>query len=110
RIVLALEALTKVEEKIERPFVLEAQKSLIEGLGDLRELAVVPGHTGPVNSVVVTPDGARIVTGSEDGTARVWDAKTGAELFSFKGHAGAVPRGAGPPDGAPHRSRARGAH
>ncbi len=27
-----------------------------------------------------SPDGARVVTASRDGTARVWDAATGAEL------------------------------
>ena len=32
-------------------------------------------------SVAVTPDGARIVTGSDDSTVRMWDAKTGAELL-----------------------------
>jgi hypothetical protein len=37
----------------------------------------------------VTQDGARIVTGSEDKTMRVWNAETGAELFEF-GHGGAV--------------------
>ncbi|MCW5672575.1 MAG: hypothetical protein KIT86_23200 [Hydrogenophaga sp.] len=30
------------------------------------------GHTGRVQSVAVTPDGSRIVSGSIDKTARVW--------------------------------------
>jgi WD40 repeat protein len=45
------------------------------------------GHTGSVNSAAFSPDGSRIVTASFDGTARVWDAITGAELVVLKGHA-----------------------
>jgi WD40 repeat protein len=98
RILLALEALPDVGEK--RPLVFDAQKSLIEGLNDLRELTVVRGHTGSVNSVAVMPDGTRIVTASGDRTARVWDAQTGAELLQIKGHTGAVFAMAVTPDGA----------
>jgi hypothetical protein len=32
-------------------------------------------HTSPVTSASFSPDGSRIVTGSEDGTAKVWDAR-----------------------------------
>jgi WD40 repeat protein len=37
-----------------------------------------------------SPDGLRIATGEEDGTVRVWDARTGEEQLSFKAHTGAV--------------------
>ena len=40
--------------------------------------------------MAVTADGSRIVTGSDDRTARVWDANTGAELLQLKGHDGSV--------------------
>jgi WD40 repeat protein len=30
-----------------------------------------------VNAVAVTPDGTQIITGSGDGTARIWDRATG---------------------------------
>lgn len=33
---------------------------------------VLKGHTGPVSSVAVTGDGARVVTGSDDRTVRIW--------------------------------------
>ena len=45
-----------------------------------------------VGSVSFSPDGTRIVTGSEDGTARVWDARTGTALLELKGHTGAMCR------------------
>ena len=37
-------------------------------------------------SVSFSPDGSRIVTGSDDKTAKVWDAKSGAEMLTLKGH------------------------
>jgi WD40 repeat protein len=58
------------------------------------------GHTGPVESVGFSPDGARIVTGSGDGTAKVWDARTGSTLLELKGHTGEVYSAAFSPDGA----------
>ena len=38
------------------------------------------GHTGGVASVSFSPDGTRILTGSYDRTAKVWDARTGTAL------------------------------
>jgi len=35
------------------------------------------GHSGDVTGVAFSPDGRRIVSGSWDGTARVWNARTG---------------------------------
>lgn len=39
--------------------------------------AVLAGHAKGVTSLAFTPDGARLVSGSGDGTARVWDTVTG---------------------------------
>ena len=35
------------------------------------------GHSGSVTSVSFSPDGSRIVSGSQDNSVRVWDAVTG---------------------------------
>jgi WD40 repeat protein len=48
------------------------------------------GHTDAVSSVAISTDGERIVTGSWDGTARVWDARTGQPLRELKGHTESV--------------------
>jgi eukaryotic-like serine/threonine-protein kinase len=43
-----------------------------------------------VSSVAFSRDGARVLTGSSDQTARLWDAATGKELRAFKGYEGYV--------------------
>ena len=45
------------------------------------------------------PTARRIVSGSEDRTAKVWDAETGQELLSLKGHTSCVISVAFSPDG-----------
>jgi WD40 repeat protein/serine/threonine protein kinase len=49
-------------------------------------LHTLRGHKDTVTAVAFSPDGRRIVTGSSDYTAKVWDADTGRELFTLKGH------------------------
>jgi WD40 repeat protein len=44
------------------------------------------GHEKAVSFASFSPDGRRVVTASEDRTARIWDAKTGAVLAVLKGH------------------------
>ena len=57
------------------------------------------GHTQGLNSVAFSPDGRRIVTGSWDKTAKVWDAGTGREIFTLAGHTNTVYRVAYSPEG-----------
>jgi WD40 repeat protein/energy-coupling factor transporter ATP-binding protein EcfA2 len=100
RVLLALEALPDSKEGIERPFVFDAQKNLTGGLEDLRELAVIRAHTDTIFTVAVMRDVPRIVTGSKDNTARLWDARTGEKLLQLEGHTGAIRGVAVTPDGA----------
>ncbi len=48
------------------------------------------GHVDGVSSVSFSADGTRIVSGSDDCTAKVWDARTGTPLLELRGHAGCV--------------------
>ncbi len=43
--------------------------------------AILAGHSGPVRRLEYAADGRRIVTASLDGTARIWDARTGVQLL-----------------------------
>ena len=44
------------------------------------------GHASPVTSAAFSPDGSRIVTASDDKTARIWDAASAKEIAVLRGH------------------------
>ncbi|KAF8137958.1 WD40-repeat-containing domain protein [Mycena galopus ATCC 62051] len=61
----------------------------------------IRGHTSRVYSVAFSPDGARIASGSEDKTIRMWDVRTGkAVIEPIQGHTAWVHSVAFSPDGA----------
>jgi WD40 repeat protein len=62
------------------------------------ELCTFKGHKESVFSAAFSGDGQRIVSGSEDGIVKVWDAE-GQEKLTLKGHAGPVFRVALSKDG-----------
>ncbi len=62
-------------------------------------LKTLRGHLGDVTSVAFSPDGQRIVTGSWDQTAKVWEAASGRELLKLEGHGAPIWCVAFSPDG-----------
>lgn len=57
------------------------------------------GHSDSLRSATFSSDGARILTGSMDQTARLWDAKSGALLSVLEGHNDPIVSVAISPDG-----------
>jgi WD40 repeat protein len=52
------------------------------------EVRVFEGHEQTANSVTMLPDGRRAISGSRDGTVRVWELETGRMLSRLGGHTG----------------------
>ena len=91
---LALEALPDRQSdnpvRNTRPALPRAELLLDLALQENQERLLLKGHAGSVNSVAFSPDGVRLLTGSSDSTARLWEAHTGQEILALKGHAGSV--------------------
>jgi WD40 repeat protein len=63
------------------------------------DLLTLKGHTGAVNGVAISPDGRRLASASDDHSVKVWDARTGQEVFTFQGHSDGVSGVVFSPDG-----------
>src|SRR5262249_1719835 len=53
---------------------------------DAGQALTLEGHGHVVVGLAYSPDGRRIVSASQDGTAKVWDAHSGREVVTFRGH------------------------
>jgi WD40 repeat protein len=60
---------------------------------------VLRGHEARVGAMAFSPDSARLLTGSDDQSAAVWDVETGRIVAVYKGHPGPVRLVAYSPDG-----------
>ncbi|MBD2301597.1 AAA-like domain-containing protein, partial [Nostoc sp. FACHB-190] len=67
-------------------------------LDKVRGITVMAGHEGVVYSASFSPDGQRILTASDDNTARLWDLQ-GREIAKFQGHENSVRSTSFSPDG-----------
>ena len=55
--------------------------------GNMLDLA---GHTSFINSVAISHDAKKLVSGSKDMTIQIWNLETGCKLNTLKGHANSV--------------------
>ena len=62
------------------------------------QATLLEGHTDWVNSVTFSPDGKRVVSGSNDKTVLVWDVET-CQATLLEGHTGSVRSVTFSPDG-----------
>ncbi|MBK9386064.1 MAG: WD40 repeat domain-containing protein [Planctomycetes bacterium] len=71
------------------PATVEAKPRVVEAspVGEIRRFE---GHGGPVNSVAVSRDARRVLSGSADETIRLWDVDTGRELQKIQAHSKGV--------------------
>jgi len=53
-------------------------------------LMTLAGHRGGVSTCAYSPDGKMILSGSEDGTVKIWDASSAAEIRTLEGHTGEI--------------------
>ena len=106
---LAAAAISNLEEDPQRSILLalqaestvhtvEAENALHRSI--LASRLVFALHLdAAILSVAYSPDGKQIATASVDGTAKIWDAKTGAFLMSLEGHDLSVNKIVYSPDG-----------
>ena len=62
-------------------------------------ISVLTGHGAVVNAVTFSGDGIKLASASDDGTVRVWDGQTGAEIAVLQGHSDQVNSVVFSPDG-----------
>jgi WD40 repeat protein len=62
-------------------------------------LQTLMGHSEGVHSVAYSPDGTRIISGSNDDNIKIWNANTGECIKTIEAHSGDVYSVAYSPDG-----------
>jgi WD40 repeat protein len=82
----ALLALRGLPPNGNRPWVGETGGALVEAINLPREVKTLSGHDDAVVVAAFSPDGARVLTASEDKTARLWSVSTGKQIAILQGH------------------------
>ena len=86
----AMALVGKSQEDFQGEMVHPAQDDLHRAWFKIRERLQMEGHSDSVRSVAFIPQGDRIVSGSDDGTLRLWDIEGNAIGSPFEGHGDSV--------------------
>jgi WD40 repeat protein/DNA-binding SARP family transcriptional activator len=85
------------EQKFSAAIDASGERIAVGGIGPLVIQALdgslrlrLHGHRGRVTALVFSPDSQHLLTGSDDGTAIVWNARSGARERTLRGHDGIV--------------------
>ena len=81
-ILLALQAVS-ITYSVDQTLLPEAEDALHRAVLASRARLTLCCHAESVVTAAYSPDGTRIATASQDGTAKVWDAVTGKELMTL---------------------------
>jgi WD40 repeat protein/predicted Ser/Thr protein kinase len=73
--------------------------AIVWDVAQSKELYRLQGLSAPLESLVMSPDGERFLTGGKDRLLRLWDLKSGKELSRCTGHTGDIREAALSPDG-----------
>jgi WD40 repeat protein len=74
-------------------------KCLLFNIAHSTSRTLTGGHRDSINSLAITPDGSRLITGSSDSTAKIWDIATGTLLHTLIGHTSGISSVVITPDG-----------
>ena len=97
-ILLALQAISETRA-VDGTTLPEAETALHRAINASRLQLTLRGHSDRIIRARFSPDGTRIVTASEDNTARVWDASDGRGILVLAGHTDKLVDAAFSPDG-----------
>ena len=89
---------TPLDTGVSTPLDTGVSTALEAGLQTGKTLKILRGHEAPIYAVAFSPDGARLVTGSDDHTLRLWDGD-GNLVKVLTGHTDDVMAAAFTPDG-----------
>jgi WD40 repeat protein len=94
-----IQAIGNSLDRLQKRVLLPVQSNLRDVIEKVRESHRLKGHSASILSVVFSPDGQIIASGSEDGTIRLWNLDGNSIRPPFQYHAGWVFSVAFSPDG-----------
>ncbi|UAW63871.1 NACHT domain-containing protein [Mycoavidus sp. HKI] len=66
------------------------EESNVDSISNWEVIRTLDGHTGDVTSVVYSPSGSQLASGSWDNTVRLWEAESGVLVHTLEGHTNRV--------------------